>query len=85
MIDTQQAMSCSEETVIIRFGLSNNLLVPTHFFAKNCLFSHTIIFLEETNEKYCFEKVTKSFRKHQQENTLLNEDIELQPETFSIF
>ena len=63
MIDTQQAMSCSEETVIVRFGLSNNLFVPTHFLTQNCLFSNAIIFLEGTNEKCRFEKVTKSFRK----------------------
>ena len=64
MIDTQQAMSPSEEIVIIRFGLSNSLFVPMHFLAENYLFSHAIIFLEGTNEKCCFGKVTKSFRKH---------------------
>ena len=56
-------MSCSERTVMIRFGLSNNLFVPTHFFAENYVISHVIIFLAETNEKCCFEKRDKIIRK----------------------
>ena len=54
-------MSCSEETIIIRFGLSNNLFIPMDFFAENYLFSHTIIFVKETNETCCFEKGKKNY------------------------
>ena len=52
-------MSYSEGRVMIRFGLSNNLFIPTHFFAENYVISHVIIFLAETNVKCCSEKFHK--------------------------
>ena len=64
MIDTQQTMPCSEGAVMISFGLSNNLFVPTYFFAENEVIIHVIIFLAEANEKCCFEKRRKLFGKH---------------------